>query len=202
MKNKDVLLIFTKNPEMGKCKTRLAKSIGKKAALSIYKKLLQHTAQVAQKANSDKQVFYSKEIIQKDHFKSNLFQKKLQNGDHLGAKMSNAIADAFKENYEKVIIIGSDLYDLEVNDIYKAFQQLEQSDYVIGPAKDGGYYLLGMKKFTPEIFQDINWSTATVLQETLQLLQNKKVALLTEKNDIDTIEDLKNIRVFQQYLNS
>ena len=68
--------------------------------------------------------------------------------------------------------------------------------------KDGGYYLLGMKKFTPAVFQEINWSTATVLKETLHILKNKKVALLTQKNDIDTIDDIKNIEVFQQYINS
>ncbi len=200
MKNKNLLLIFTKNPELGKCKTRLAKSIGDEAALAIYKHLLQHTAQVSEQVNSDKQVFYSKEIILEDDFDSNLFQKKIQQGKDLGAKMKNAFAEAFQEGYQKVVIIGSDLYDLDSATIEKAFQHLNDNEVVIGPAKDGGYYLLGMKLFIPKVFQQKKWSTTTVLQDTLADLKSKKVTLLASKNDIDTFEDMKDISVFQQYL--
>ena len=201
MNSKNLLIIFTKNPELGKCKTRLAKSIGETAALEVYKKLLQHTAKVTQDLSADKVVFYNIEPIDQDDFSSTYFSKKTQRGDDLGEKMSNAFQEGFQNNYEKVVIIGSDLYDLQTRDIDEAFLQLTHNDYVIGPAKDGGYYLLGMKKFTPEVFQEINWSTATVLKETLHILKNKKVALLTQKNDIDTIDDIKNIEVFQQYIN-
>ena len=202
MNSKNLLIIFTKNPELGKCKTRLAKSIGDTAALEVYKKLLQHTAKVTQDLSADKVVFYNIEPIDQDDFSSTYFSKKTQRGNDLGEKMSNAFQEGFQNNYEKVVIIGSDLYDLQTRDIDEAFLQLTHNDYVIGPAKDGGYYLLGMKKFTPEVFQEINWSTATVLKETLHILKNKKVALLTQKNDIDTIDDIKNIEVFQQYINS
>ena len=202
MNSKNLLIIFTKNPELGKCKTRLAKSIGDTAALEVYKKLLQHTAKVTQDLSADKVVFNNTEPIDQDDFSSTHFSKKNQRGDDLGEKMSNAFQEAFQNNYEKIVIIGSDLYDLQTRDIDEAFLQLTHNDYVIGPAKDGGYYLLGMKKFTPEVFQEINWSTATVLKETLHILKNKKVALLTQKNDIDTIDDIKNIEVFQQYINS
>jgi len=201
MNSKNLLIIFTKNPELGKCKTRLAKSIGDTAALEVYKKLLQHTAKVTQDLSADKVVFYNIEPIDQDDFSSTYFSKKTQRGNDLGEKMSNAFQEGFQNNYEKVVIIGSDLYDLQTRDIDEAFLQLTHNDYVIGPAKDGGYYLLGMKKFTPEVFQEINWSTATVLKETLHILKNKKVALLTQKNDIDTIDDIKNIEVFQQYIN-
>ncbi len=202
MNSKNLLIIFTKNPKLGKCKTRLAKSIGDTAALEVYKKLLQHTAKVTQDLSADKVVFYNIEPIDQDDFSSTYFSKKTQRGNDLGEKMSNAFQEGFQNNYEKVVIIGSDLYDLQTGDIDEAFLQLTHNDYVIGPAKDGGYYLLGMKKFTPEVFQEINWSTATVLKETLHILKNKKVALLTQKNDIDTIDDIKNIEVFQQYINS
>ena len=202
MNSKNLLIIFTKNPELGKCKTRLAKSIGDISALEVYKKLLQQTAKVTQDLSADKVVFYNIEPIDQDDFSSTYFSKKTQRGDDLGEKMSNAFQEGFQNNYEKVVIIGSDLYDLQTRDIDEAFLQLTHNDYVIGPAKDGGYYLLGMKKFTPEVFQEINWSTATVLKETLHILKNKKVALLTQKNDIDTIDDIKNIEVFQQYINS
>lgn len=201
MISKNLLIIFTKNPELGKCKTRLAKSIGDISALKVYKYLLQHTAKVTQEITANKEVFYNQTPIENDNFSSAYFSKKTQTGADLGEKMSNAFQEGFSNKYEKIVIIGSDLYDLETKDIQEAFLQLEKSDYVIGPAKDGGYYLLGMKKFTPKIFQQINWSSSTVLEETLQLLKNKKVVLLQEKNDIDTIEDIKHINVFQQYIN-
>ena len=123
-----------------------------------------------------------------------------QQGKDLGIRMSNAFAEAFQEGYQKVIIIGSDLYDLHSETIEEAFQNLDTHEVVIGPAKDGGYYLLGMKSFIPEIFQQKKWSTATVLQDTLADLKSKKVTLLATKNDIDTFEDIKGISVFQQYL--
>lgn len=197
---KRLLLIFTKNPELGKCKTRLAKTIGNQAALNIYKHLLQHTAQVTRQVNSDKQVFYSQEIIQEDDFDSRLFKKKIQQGKDLGAKMNQAFAEAFQEGYGQVIIIGSDLFHLNPENIEEAFQHLDDNEVVIGPAKDGGYYLLGMKSFIPEVFQQKKWSTSTVLRDTLADLKSKKVTLLASKNDIDTFEDIKEISVFQQYL--
>ncbi len=139
MNSKNLLIIFTKNPELGKCKTRLAKSIGDISALEVYKKLLQQTAKVTQDLSADKVVFYNIEPIDQDDFSSTYFSKKTQRGDDLGEKMSNAFQEGFQNNYEKVVIIGSDLYDLQTRDIDEAFLQLTHNDYVIGPAKDGGY---------------------------------------------------------------
>uniref|UniRef100_UPI0026EF25A0 TIGR04282 family arsenosugar biosynthesis glycosyltransferase n=1 Tax=Mesonia mobilis TaxID=369791 RepID=UPI0026EF25A0 len=108
MNSKNLLIIFTKNPELGKCKTRLAKSIGDISALEVYKKLLQHTAKVTQDLSADKVVFNNTEPIDQDDFSSTHFSKKNQRGDDLGEKMSNAFQGGFQNNYEKVVIIGSD----------------------------------------------------------------------------------------------
>ena len=106
--------------------------------------------------------------------------------------MKNAFQWAFKQGYEKVLIIGSDLLTLDENTLLKAQRTLVQSDFVIGTAYDGGYYLLGMKEPTTALFENKNWSTDTVLKETLLDIKDKSVVLLDKKNDIDTLEDLKN----------
>ncbi len=114
--------------------------------------------------------------------------------------MYNAFKSGFQKGYKKIIIIGSDIYDLNSETIEEAFAELENSDYVIGPAADGGYYLLGMKSLNNEIFLNKNWGTNTVLKDTLNNLRHKKVKLLQIKNDIDVYEDLKDIDVFQTFL--
>lgn len=189
--SKKALIIFARNPELGKCKTRLAKTIGDQSALDIYKFLLQHTADISKKAIADKYVFYSESIQKNDLWDDAIFRKKLQKGHDLGQRMLNAFHELFQMGYEKVAIIGSDLLDLDTDTIDLAFSQLDHFDYVIGPAMDGGYYLLGMKHLFLQVFENKIWSTSTVLQDTLNDLKNSNVHLLKELNDIDTFEDLK-----------
>jgi len=202
MNRKKLLLIFTKNPELGKCKTRLAKIIGDEAALKIYCYLLKHTAKITQSLSVDKRVYYSNEIIENDDFSAELFDKKIQQGNDLGEKMANAFQEGFQAGYEQIVIVGSDLFELSQSDIEETFSALTTSDVVLGPAKDGGYYLLGMKTFLPELFQQKKWSTSHVLKDTLADLQDKNVTLISEKNDIDEYKDMENIPVLQQLLNS
>jgi len=102
--------------------------------------------------------------------------------------------------YEKAIIIGSDMFDLSKNDLETAYDVLETTPFVIGPATDGGYYLLGMKELNPEIFQNKDWGTSNVLETTLKDLPNEKYVLLEERNDVDYFEDIKEIDAFQQFL--
>ena len=190
-KPKSALIIFTRNPELGKCKTRLAKTIGDEAALNIYKYLLNHTATISKDVNADKFVFYSENIIEKDLWKDDVFNKNLQTGNDLGERMDHAFKQLFQSHYKKVIIIGSDLLDLKPRDIETAFELLNNNDVVIGPAKDGGYYLLGMNRLHSNLFKNKKWGTSTVLNDTLKDIQNSTFVLLKELNDIDTFEDLK-----------
>ena len=185
-------MIFTKNPVLGKVKTRLAKTIGNKAALQVYQILLTHTQAVAQLVNADREVHYSEKVEKNDFWNSAFFTKKQQKGADLGKRMAHAFEEGFRKNYTKIIIIGSDLYDIQPETIERAFQALETHQVVIGPAQDGGYYLLGMTSFIPAIFQQKKWSTATVLKDTLADLKNHSVKLLDSRNDIDTYNDLKN----------
>lgn len=198
--DKNLLLILTRNPELGKCKTRLAKKIGDVAALDIYKFLLDHTVSFTKNLNVEKWVYYSEEIWENDIWDNKYYQKKLQVGTDLGERMLNAFQDGFNSGFEKIIIIGSDMYHLSQADMEEAFLRLNEHDYVIGPAEDGGYYLLGMKSLKKEVFHNKSWGTDTVLSDTLKDLESGSIFMLPVKNDVDYYEDIKDIAAFQPFL--
>jgi len=198
-KKENLLLIFTRNPEFGKCKTRLAATVGKQTALDIYKFLLDHTVAITKNATATKEVHYSVAIRENDIWNGSIYNKKLQRGHDLGTRMAYAFS-ASLEVYKKVIIIGSDMYDLNTADIDDAFNFLDRHDYVLGPAEDGGYYLLGMKVFNKKLFTNKKWGTETVLKDTLDNLKNDNIKLLKTKNDVDFYEDIKDIGAFQPFL--
>lgn len=194
------LLIFTRNPELGKVKSRLAQGVGQENALAIYKKLLQHTQEVVTQVNCERWVGYSVTIRTNDLWPETDFKKFKQEGADLGKRMSHAFETAFAAGHTKVIIVGSDLYDLRPTHIEDAFTALQKNDVVLGPAQDGGYYLLGMKSLIPEVFSDKEWGTETVYKDTLDNLQTKSVHLLETLNDIDYARDLEPYSEFKQYL--
>ena len=196
----NLLLIFTRNPELGKGKRRLAAIVGDESALKIYQFLLNHTVKITRNLYAEKIVYYSEEIWENDIWDNKRFGKKLQTGSDLGARMANAFQEGFQNEFQKIIIIGSDMFDLSQEDIEQAFIALEKNDFVVGPAEDGGYYLLGMKNYTPELFKNKDWGTETVLNDTLADLKDKKTALLETRNDVDYYEDIKDIEAFQPFL--
>ena len=113
--------------------------------------------------------------------------------------MQHAFATGFKNGYSNIIIIGSDMYDITSEELMGAFKKLDTNDFVIGPAEDGGYYLLGMRKLEPSIFSNKVWGTNTVLRETLQDLNESNKVLLEVKNDVDYYSDIKEHKAFQQF---
>ena len=197
---KNLLLVFTRNPELGKVKTRLAKTVGNATALKIYIFLLERTRDIAVKVAADRAVYYSVKIRENDIWDASIFQKHQQIGEDLGIRMLHAFKNGFKAGYEKVMIIGSDLYDLTAETIENAFSVLEKNEVVIGPAEDGGYYLLGMNSLEEKVFKNKDWGTKTVRKDTLEDLKDKKVFLLGELNDIDIFEDIEHHPAFQTFL--
>ena len=195
------LIVFTRNPELGKVKSRLAKVTGDEIALKIYRFLLDHTVQVTKDLKVDKYVYYSDKIGTNDCWDENIYRKRLQSGTDLGERMHLAFHDLFSEGYEEVIILGSDMHDLSKDDIDVAFEALQANDYVIGPALDGGYYLLGMQQHIPSVFTQKEWGGDTVLKSTLNDLKSYTVHTLEELNDIDFAEDLKPYPEFSKYIN-
>lgn len=189
--HRDLLMIFIRNPEAGKVKKRLAASIGEKRALEIYQHLLTHTMEITRELPVVKEVHYSEKIEKNDIWDNSIFEKQTQKGKDLGERMENAFAQGFRRGFRRIIIIGSDMYELGEEDLLSAFSALKKFPYIIGPAKDGGYYLLGMKAFAPHLFKKKQWGTSKVLGDTLEDLGKEKVFLMELRNDIDTFEDLK-----------
>lgn len=185
-------MIFIKNPIAGKVKTRLGNDIGHDKAVEYYQKLLTITREAANNTQADKWLWYGDFINSGDAWPETDFTKKLQAGNDLGARMKHAFQEAFAQGYRKVCIIGSDCPEMSAEIVEQAFFELEKNDAVIGPANDGGYYLLGMKKLLP-IFDNIQWSTETVLTDTIGRLQKLQysIYILKELTDLDTVEDLK-----------
>ncbi|MBO0355306.1 TIGR04282 family arsenosugar biosynthesis glycosyltransferase [Muricauda ruestringensis] len=198
--SKNLLLILTRNPELGKCKTRLAAKVGDQAALDIYNFLLDKTVSFTKNLKVEKWVYYSETIWMDDIWDNKVYKKKLQVGNDLGERMMNAFDEGFKAGFENIIIIGSDMFHLDQTDLEAAFSKLMDHDFVVGPAEDGGYYLLGMKSLKPKLFQNKDWGTNTVLADTLSDIKDEKFVLLDEKNDVDYYEDIKDIEAFAPFL--
>ncbi|MGB0390761.1 MAG: TIGR04282 family arsenosugar biosynthesis glycosyltransferase [Salibacteraceae bacterium] len=188
----DLLMIFVKNREVGKVKTRLAKTIGDLNALKIYDVLLKHTKEVSLNVSCFRMVLYSEYIDFNDIFPNQYFIKDEQNKGDLGDRMKLAFKENFKDEFNKILCIGSDCYELDPLHIVQAFEKLDSSDVVIGPAVDGGYYLIGMKDYNPQLFENKKWSTSNVLLDTILDLKELRLTyqLLPTLSDVDEIDDL------------
>lgn len=183
------LIIFVKKTEAGKVKTRLASEIGDKKALEVYLHLLQITKKVADESLLPYTVWYHDGVENADLWSP---APKAQQADgDLGVKMKLALAKTLK-NTQKACLIGSDCPQLTAPILHAAFEALEKVAIVLGPAQDGGYYLIGMKEEIPEIFENIEWSTPEVFRSTLAIIHKLDLTyhLLPILTDIDTLTDL------------
>ncbi len=186
------LIIFVRNPVLGKVKTRLAETLGTENAVKIYQKLLQHTHDITIDFAADKYIFYADYINNDDLWENEIYYKEMQTGLDLGERMKNAFELLFDKGYKEIAIIGSDCYELTAEILVNAFDQLKNIDVVIGPATDGGYYLLGMNIFIPQLFEKKYWSSGTVLSETINEIHNYNYSFyqLQVLNDVDEEKDV------------
>ncbi|MFC1732569.1 TIGR04282 family arsenosugar biosynthesis glycosyltransferase [candidate division KSB1 bacterium] len=189
-KQDQLLVVFLRNPLLGKVKKRIAAILGDKKAYDIYVDLLINTKSVCDTIAMNKAVFYSDFIDHADIWSNTSYIKYLQTGKDIGERMYHVFNQVL-EDFEKVVLIGSDIPGINTEIINKAFKELEYSEIVLGPAKDGGYYLIGMKKPIKKIFAKKVWSTNTVLNDTLKDLQEmgKSYILLDMLGDVDTVND-------------
>jgi len=188
---KQAIIVFQKFPAPGKVKTRLAATIGNEKAAYIYTFLLNYTHQLLTRTTAEILVFHEGPINKEEYPSANYWFYP-QEGDGLGEKMYNAFEKAFKENYDRVLIIGTDCQELQTSHIEEALRSLDKNDLVLGPANDGGYYLIGLNKNDSRLFKNIQWSTHSVLAETMAIAKEiqLKVHLLESLNDIDEYKDL------------
>jgi len=191
MRNKQLLLVFAKNIVLGKVKTRLAKDVGDVMAFNVYRRLVEITEQeTLQLENTDLHIYFSDVVLNALWPNSEKF---VQQGADLGERMQNAFQAGFDLGYEKIIGIGTDLPDLSAATLNDGFEALETNHTVFGPSDDGGYYIIGMRKMIPQIFENKPWSTESLLEITCAELEslNYRTHLLPVLNDVDTVDDLK-----------
>lgn len=190
--SKNLLIIFYRNPELGKVKTRLAVTMGDANALAIYLKLVAHTRTITENLSVDKMVCYSHHVDMEDNWPNQIYDKQIQKGKTLGERLQSAVKIGFDCGYESVCVIGCDCYELTESIITQAFVKLKNTDAVIGPAKDGGYYLLGTKKFIQELFENKNWGTSSVAEATMEDMSKNGLSVysLPQLTDVDTEVDL------------
>lgn len=198
MSGKDVVLVFYRNPEPGKVKTRLAATLGDSEALRIYLLLVEKTRQaVGGLPNVQRWVYYSAFLPQADEWETDFFQKKLQCTGDLGLRLRTAFEEAFDAGAGRVLVVGTDSPGLTAARLAEALDKLQPAvPVVIGPAFDGGYYLLGMNRFVPELFEGIPWSTERVLTETEAKLAALGLdwARLPALRDVDTEADWEAVK--------
>lgn len=191
--SKEVLSIFVKNLIPGTVKKRLAKDLGIDLAIEIYKELVGITAEATDILEINKCVYYSDYIESNDQFDDAKYQKHIQEGKDLGQRMQNCFYDAFELDFDKMILIGSDTPDITDQIISQGFAELDKHDIIIGPAQDGGFYLIGMKKPHENLLNKRTYGHEKVLNELLDEIENRNLSVfkLPTLIDIDVKDDLK-----------
>ncbi|MHC0064438.1 TIGR04282 family arsenosugar biosynthesis glycosyltransferase [Nostoc sp. UIC 10890] len=194
---KQHLIIFTRYPEPGKAKTRLIPALGNVGAANLQRKMTEHT--IFQVQELQKAIDISVEVrfaggnsqLMQDWLGLDLVYQSQGEGD-LGLRMARSLFDAFESGAEQVIIIGTDCPGVNPQILATAFEKLHTFDLVLGPAIDGGYYLIGLCQPIPELFVNIEWGTAQVFQKTVDIAQklNLSHVNLLPLADVDRPEDL------------
>ncbi|QSJ20674.1 TIGR04282 family arsenosugar biosynthesis glycosyltransferase [Nostoc sp. UHCC 0702] len=197
MNLKQHLIIFTRYPEPGKTKTRLIPALGTLGAANLQRQMTEYT--VSQVKELQKATGISLEVrftggnlqLMQDWLGLSLVYQSQGEGD-LGSRMARSLRNAFQSGIEQVIIIGTDCPGVNSQILTQAFEQLHTFDLVLGPAIDGGYYLIGLRRLIPELFANIDWGTSQVLQQTVDIAKELNISLvyLPALADVDLPEDL------------
>jgi uncharacterized protein len=201
--SKKAVILFMRYPEPGSVKTRLASSVGLEEAARVYEKLARRTLGVAadlkrKRPEVDLFIFFypPDKILELEGAYPGPWRFIRQQGLHLGERMEEAILKVLACGYSDVLLVGTDLADLELEDFTEAFLATENGCAALGPAADGGFYLIGLNRPCPEVFQLESWGTREIFTRTQQLLLNSgfMVKRLKERRDVDRPEDLSLIK--------
>jgi len=194
------LIIFVRYPEAGKVKSRLGKRLPSSFVAGLYKNFVRDILHAMRSGGFKIKIYFDppkcRQQVEKLWGEEYFYEEQV--GAELGAKMENAFWREFAAGCRFVTLIGSDFPDLPLSIIEKSFAALDGgADCAIGPAQDGGYYLIAFRKdsFRPEIFRGLEWGTSSVFEKTMKILRTQKCfpAILPAWRDIDTREDLDNL---------
>jgi rSAM/selenodomain-associated transferase 2/rSAM/selenodomain-associated transferase 1 len=207
------LIVFSRYPEPGQTKTRLIPVLGADGAAKLQAQMTEHTLaqvrklqyQVTQTLQADPLEleirFVGGDTILMSQWLGTDLAYQLQSEGDLGDRMATAFETAFAQGSTAVVLIGTDCPELSAEDLWQAFTALEQQELVLGPAVDGGYYLIGLRHVVPELFQEIAWGTDQVLRQTLEKAEQQQLSVATLRllADVDRPQDLEIwLRVKQQ----
>lgn len=201
--NGEKVIVFTRYPEAGQVKTRLISVMGAAGAADLQREMTRHVIQQTEIATKARgavlEIFFSGGTAadMEEMFGKN-YSFRVQLGSDLGERLEHALAESFREGFHKVVVVGADCPSLTPAILAAALESLADHDLVLGPAVDGGYYLIGMTCFEQRLFQDIHWGTAEVCQQTLYKAQtlNMTIFQLDELKDVDRPEDLLHFNCF------
>ncbi len=197
VKSLGTLIIFTRYPQPGLAKTRLIPQLGTVGAAHLSRQMTEYTLGHVRTLQQHFPIaveiwFAGGTLSTMQHWLGDEWSYMAQVGDDLGDRMVRSLQAAFQAGAQRVVIIGTDCPEITPHLLAHAFQALTTHDLVLGPAQDGGYYLIGLRRLVPELFQDIAWSTADVLSQTVRIAHqlNLAIAHLPTLRDIDQPEDL------------
>ena len=199
----ETLIIYSRYPEAGKTKTRMIPALGAQKAAQLQRQMTEHTLDTARKLRSERQINIEvhfaggNQQLMTDWIGEDIQYIPQTNGD-LGDRMNHSFTNAFNSS-QRVVIIGIDCPDIDIQILNNAFDALQKKELVLGVAQDGGYYLIGLNKTVPQLFQNITWGTEKVLSQTKAIAQtlNLNVEYLTTLSDVDRPEDLP---IWQKYI--
>jgi rSAM/selenodomain-associated transferase 1 len=192
------LLVFAREPVLGQVKTRLAGTLGQEMAYRAYVLLLQYTLDLLPPAGFSKVLLATPDssLATARAWAPGLDAYWPQGEGDLGNRLERAFAAAFKSGFRKVLAIGTDCPELNPGDLQAALIGLDSTDTVLGPARDGGYYLIGLKSPAPELFREIPWGSGQVYPKTTAILNSQRKTYLSLRllSDVDTQEDWEKLR--------
>ncbi len=193
------LIILAKHPECGDVKTRLKPELNSSQIAELYGSMIKDTFDLVKKYEFIKIFFFIWPAEYINRFKKYHAERiitQAQEGSNLGQRMFNSINDIFKKGFHQIAVISVDSPNLPDHIIPAAFQLLDENDIVLGPADDGGYYLIALKRVQPSLFEDIEWSSEKVFRQTVikAVKLGCDVGLLPEWYDIDTYENLLKLK--------
>lgn len=202
--HQNILIIFTKYPFPGQVKTRLISSIGAEKAADLHRQMTEKTVLMsknfAEKEKKLFKIFYKgSDLEAMKNWLGDMSFERQKEGD-LGEKMSKAFKNCFEGNAQKVVIIGTDCPALTSDILHDAFKALDRKEIVLGPAEDGGYYLVGLKRRADFLFKNISWGTNMVFSQTREKALQKGLHIATLKHlaDVDRPDDLIKFDLFKE----
>ena len=193
----DRLIVFTRYPQSGKAKTRLIPALGAEAAADLHRQMTEYTLSQIKPLQQRRSLtveiwFVGGDRVQMQAWLGSDLSYQAQPAGDLGDRMVQAFQAAFDSGVKAAIIIGTDCPELTDVLLTEAFQALQHTDLVLGPATDGGYYLIGLRRLVPELFKTIAWSTDRVFQQTVDIASNLNLSFTTllTLTDVDRPDDL------------